>query len=235
MFSGSFKSNSFRSKKPQKHVNKARDSELERGSVSSVQSTDNSQMHREPAKLTYTKRNGEILEFVISSSSITIGRSEDNTVCIPDKAVAKHHAEVVRRGDRYFIQHLENSAHYKVLINGDKIERLLDMELFESDVVTIGPMSLLFCQGPMMAVLDISEEDEEKQVSEEEKEVESKVKAPTKKKLPRGKKTVFLFGAWTYDYRYLVHPLLLFLIMVVFGVSGYTSYIANAASILRLI
>jgi len=54
---------------------------------------------------------------------ITIGRHEDNAVCIPDSTVSGYHAVLTRDGDRYRLEDLESTNGTEV--NGERVEAVL--------------------------------------------------------------------------------------------------------------
>lgn len=71
---------------------------------------------------------------------ITIGRAENSTIVLPHISVSQQHAQIVREGERYFLQDMGSAN--GVFVNGLRIsERVM---LNEKDVITITNNKLIF-------------------------------------------------------------------------------------------
>jgi ABC transport system ATP-binding/permease protein len=81
-------------------------------------------------------------EFLLSRASVVIGRTEENDVVVNHRSISRHHAKIVREGDRYTIVDLQSAN--GVRVNNEDYERI---ELHAGDVVELGHVKLRFV-GP---------------------------------------------------------------------------------------
>jgi pSer/pThr/pTyr-binding forkhead associated (FHA) protein len=81
-------------------------------------------------------------EFSLSRASVVIGRTEENDLVINHRSISRHHAKIVREGDRYTIVDLQSAN--GVRVNNEDYERI---ELHAGDVVELGHVKLRFV-GP---------------------------------------------------------------------------------------
>jgi hypothetical protein len=77
--------------------------------------------------------------FPITKSAVRIGRKPDNDIVMKNDSVSSHHAEIIRRGDKFIIADLEASN--GVFIGGKKVDK---MPLAEGDVIELGEVRLRF-------------------------------------------------------------------------------------------
>jgi len=83
---------------------------------------------------------GKTTVVMLVRDEITIGRADDNHICLTERNVSRHHAKVVRRDDAYAIVDLE--SYNGVKVNGRRIER--DLALSPGDRVVLGDYQLRF-------------------------------------------------------------------------------------------
>jgi pSer/pThr/pTyr-binding forkhead associated (FHA) protein len=81
-------------------------------------------------------------EFSLARASVVIGRTEENDVVVNHRSISRHHAKIVREGDRYTIVDLQSAN--GVRVNGEDYERI---DLHPGDVVELGHVKLRFV-GP---------------------------------------------------------------------------------------
>ena len=81
--------------------------------------------------------NGQV--FDLNEAKITIGRTPDNKIHIPDNSVSSHHAELLLEGNDYTIKDLDSTNGSRV--NGEKIQTA---NLKRGDLVRIGNIELLY-------------------------------------------------------------------------------------------
>jgi pSer/pThr/pTyr-binding forkhead associated (FHA) protein len=81
-------------------------------------------------------------EFSLARASVVIGRTEENDLVINHRSISRHHAKIVREGDRYTIVDLQSAN--GVRVNNEDYERI---ELHAGDVVELGHVKLRFV-GP---------------------------------------------------------------------------------------
>jgi hypothetical protein len=77
--------------------------------------------------------------FRINSSEFVIGRTEDNDITIEHRSVSRHHAKVVREGDR--VRVFDQSSANGILVNGEEIEAAT---LRSGDIVELGRVRLRY-------------------------------------------------------------------------------------------
>ena len=82
------------------------------------------------------------MEFMLGRASVVIGRTDENDVQLNHRSISRHHAKVVRDGDRYTIVDLQSAN--GVRVNGEDYERI---ELNPGDIVELGHVKMRFV-GP---------------------------------------------------------------------------------------
>ena len=78
--------------------------------------------------------------FELTQDEITIGRSDERTICLKDPTVSTLHCKVTRNGDKIFIADAGSTNGTKV--NGNPLTE--EYELQNGDIVRIGAFELLF-------------------------------------------------------------------------------------------
>jgi pSer/pThr/pTyr-binding forkhead associated (FHA) protein/tetratricopeptide (TPR) repeat protein len=78
-------------------------------------------------------------EFLLDRASVVIGRTQENDVVLNHKSISRHHAKIIRDGDRYVVVDLESAN--GVRVNGAEYERV---ELQSGDVLELGHVRLRF-------------------------------------------------------------------------------------------
>jgi phosphoserine phosphatase RsbU/P len=71
---------------------------------------------------------------------VTIGRSRESDIFLPDQWLSRHHAEIVQRPDGYFVVDLQSKN--GTLLNGQPVKE--DGRLREGDIITLGEHTLTF-------------------------------------------------------------------------------------------
>ena len=95
-----------------------------------------------PARLVVLSTELAGMEFMLGRASVVIGRTDENDVQLNHRSISRHHAKVVRDGDRYTIVDLQSAN--GVRVNGDDYERI---ELNPADIVELGHVKMRFV-GP---------------------------------------------------------------------------------------
>ncbi len=72
--------------------------------------------------------------FSVSGSSFRVGRHPDNTLCVDDQGISRHHVRITAIGDRYHLEDLDSSN--GTYVNGEKIS---GHELVNGDTLQLGP------------------------------------------------------------------------------------------------
>ena len=77
--------------------------------------------------------------FELVADRYTIGRTEDNDICVPDGTISTLHAEIVKDGDGFLAKD-HNST------NGTRINgiRITEQHLCNSDILQVGGIELLY-------------------------------------------------------------------------------------------
>jgi sigma-B regulation protein RsbU (phosphoserine phosphatase) len=78
--------------------------------------------------------------FPLTSARVTIGRSRESDIFLPDQWLSRHHAEIVQRGDGYYVVDLRSKN--GTLLNGMPVRE--ERRLREGDVITLGEHTLTF-------------------------------------------------------------------------------------------
>ena len=95
-----------------------------------------------PARLVVLTTELAGMEFMLGRASVVIGRTDENDVQLNHRSISRHHAKIVRDGDRYTIVDLQSAN--GVRVNGDDYERI---ELNPGDIVELGHVKMRFV-GP---------------------------------------------------------------------------------------
>jgi Inner membrane component of T3SS, cytoplasmic domain len=87
-------------------------------------------------------------EFLLSRPSQVIGRTKDNDVILDYKSISRHHAEIIRDGERYVL--IDRESVNGVRING--LQRDL-AELRPGDMIQLGHVRLRFARASDPAIV----------------------------------------------------------------------------------
>jgi hypothetical protein len=77
--------------------------------------------------------------YPITKAATRIGRKQDNDIVMKNNSVSSHHAELIKRGDKFIIADLEASN--GVFIGGKRVDKV---PLAEGDVIELGEVRLRF-------------------------------------------------------------------------------------------
>jgi pSer/pThr/pTyr-binding forkhead associated (FHA) protein len=102
-----------------------------------------------PARLVVMTQPFTGQEFILDRASLVIGRTQENDIVLNHKSISRHHAKVIRDGDRYVVVDLESAN--GVRVNGAEYERV---ELQSGDVVELGHVRLRFATADDPAIVD---------------------------------------------------------------------------------
>jgi pSer/pThr/pTyr-binding forkhead associated (FHA) protein/tetratricopeptide (TPR) repeat protein len=102
-----------------------------------------------PARLVVMTQPLSGQEFILDRASLVIGRTQENDIVLNHKSISRHHAKVIRDGDRYVVVDLESAN--GVRVNGAEYERV---ELQSGDVVELGHMRMRFATADDPSVFD---------------------------------------------------------------------------------
>jgi pSer/pThr/pTyr-binding forkhead associated (FHA) protein len=98
------------------------------------------------ARLVYSASNGEKYEADIEREETSIGRRDDNQICLFDGLISKYHAIIRKEDDgKYYIRD-KNSAN-GIRINEKTIEPAKMILLNNNDMIEIGPFPLIFLES----------------------------------------------------------------------------------------
>src|SRR5207247_2410309 len=76
-----------------------------------------------------------------AKNRVSIGRSRESDIFLPDQWLSRHHAEIVQRADGYYVADLQSKN--GTLLNGLPVKE--ERRLREGDVITLGEHTLTFC------------------------------------------------------------------------------------------
>lgn len=98
------------------------------------------------ARLIYSCANGEKYEVDLVREEISIGRRDDNHICLFDGLISKYHAIIRKEEDgKYFIRD-KNSAN-GVRVNEKLIETAKMIMLNDNDMIEFGPFLMTFIES----------------------------------------------------------------------------------------
>ncbi len=89
--------------------------------------------------MVHTLENGDELSFPLGTEPLTIGRSEELSICIRHRSLSRYHARVDHLEGRYFISDLRSKN--GTFVNGVKVQR---QEIQPGDMLKLGDVVLRF-------------------------------------------------------------------------------------------
>jgi pSer/pThr/pTyr-binding forkhead associated (FHA) protein/tetratricopeptide (TPR) repeat protein len=95
-----------------------------------------------PARLVVTATNLAGAEFALDRPSLVIGRTPENDIVLNHKSISRHHAKIIRDGEKYIVVDLESAN--GVRVNGAEFERV---ELQSGDTLELGHVRMKFTSG----------------------------------------------------------------------------------------
>lgn len=95
-----------------------------------------------PARLVVTGRFQSGAEFILDRPSQVIGRTPENDIVLNHKSISRHHAKILRDGNRYTMLDLESAN--GVRIGGTQHDKV---ELQSGDTIELGEVRLRFLAG----------------------------------------------------------------------------------------
>jgi sigma-B regulation protein RsbU (phosphoserine phosphatase) len=84
--------------------------------------------------------------FPLLSECSVLGRQHDSAICLSGNAVSRHHAQILRRGDDYFIEDLGSSN--GTYLNGKRLVPHAPASFYDDDRLHIGPFLLTLQSEP---------------------------------------------------------------------------------------
>jgi serine phosphatase RsbU (regulator of sigma subunit) len=91
--------------------------------------------------------------FLLAKPRVTIGRSRESDIFLPDQWLSRHHAEIVQKGDGYYLADLQSKN--GTLLNGEPVRE--ERRLREGDVITLGEHFLTFLASDLAEAEDEAE------------------------------------------------------------------------------
>ena len=104
-----------------------------------------------PARLVAISTGLAGTEFSLDRPSLVIGRTPENDIVLNHKSISRHHAKIIRDGDKYIVVDLESAN--GVRVNGSEFERV---ELQTGDTVELGHVKLKFSTGSDYIDFDVA-------------------------------------------------------------------------------
>lgn len=99
-----------------------------------------------PGKLEFSFNAQKIGEYLLDKEVMTIGRKEENDICIENLAVSGHHAKLLTLFDDSFLEDLDSTN--GTFVNGQPIKK---HPLKNGDVITIGKHELRYLNDSISA------------------------------------------------------------------------------------
>jgi pSer/pThr/pTyr-binding forkhead associated (FHA) protein len=91
------------------------------------------------AKLVVISEEMKDRNFELSDDRVTVGRLQDNIICLDDGAISSHHAELSKKGEDYVVRDLNSTNGTRV--NG---QRIVETRLYHGDAVAFGHIQLQY-------------------------------------------------------------------------------------------
>jgi pSer/pThr/pTyr-binding forkhead associated (FHA) protein len=92
-----------------------------------------------PARLIVVSTNFARQEFQLEKATVVIGRTDDNDVVLNHRSISRHHAKIVREGDKFQIMDMQSAN--GVRVNGEEYGKV---ELRKGDKIDLGHVRLVF-------------------------------------------------------------------------------------------
>jgi sigma-B regulation protein RsbU (phosphoserine phosphatase) len=92
------------------------------------------------AEISIDTGDGSRERFALAKERVTIGRSRDSDIFLPDQWLSRHHAEILRKDVNFFLHDLGSKN--GTLLNGEPVSG--DRRLRHGDVITLGEHVLTF-------------------------------------------------------------------------------------------
>jgi pSer/pThr/pTyr-binding forkhead associated (FHA) protein/tetratricopeptide (TPR) repeat protein len=102
-----------------------------------VESRQSERQRTPPARLVVVTTSLGGMEFRLDRPSLVIGRTEENDIILNHPSISRHHAKIVRDGDRYTVVDLQSAN--GVRVGGETYERV---DVQPGDVVELGHVKL---------------------------------------------------------------------------------------------
>ena len=90
-----------------------------------------------------TKGASERVEYVVTDKPVDVGRAAENTICLHDSLVSRHHAKILYDGEALVIEDVGGKN--PIRVNGDEIQGRRSLD--DGDQVTIGQTEMLIDLG----------------------------------------------------------------------------------------
>jgi serine phosphatase RsbU (regulator of sigma subunit) len=91
-------------------------------------------------EITIQAADGKRRRFPLLKERVTIGRSRESDIFLPDQWLSRHHAEIRQRPDGHYL--LDLGSKNGTLLNGGRIES--ELRLRDGDIITLGEHALTF-------------------------------------------------------------------------------------------
>ncbi|MCY1030639.1 FHA domain-containing protein [Corallococcus sp. BB11-1] len=88
--------------------------------------------------LVYNPGQPDELSYPLGDAPVTLGRADDQTICIPHRSLSRQHARIERSDGRFFVTDLQSKN--GTFVNGEQIRR---KELRPGDTLTLGELVFL--------------------------------------------------------------------------------------------
>jgi pSer/pThr/pTyr-binding forkhead associated (FHA) protein len=92
------------------------------------------------AEISIDTGDGSRERFPLANERVTIGRSRDSDIFLPDQWLSRHHAEILRKDAAFYLHDLGSKN--GTLLNGEPVHG--DRRLRHGDVITLGEHVLTF-------------------------------------------------------------------------------------------
>src|SRR5262245_10529985 len=99
-------------------------------------------------EITVETASGERQRFRLAKPRITIGRSRDSDIFLPDQWLSRQHAEILEKSGAFVL--LDLGSKNGTLVNGERVND--ERRLRDGDVISLGEHQLTFTAAAAAAV-----------------------------------------------------------------------------------
>jgi len=89
-------------------------------------------------------------EFFVNEGETVIGRSREGQIVLFDKKASRQHCQIIRKGDRYFIEDLD--SRHGTVVNGHRIKKR--MQISFGDKIRVAKTTLTLSEQEFGGILD---------------------------------------------------------------------------------
>ena len=103
-------------------------------------------------RISYKEKDKTTIELLLDQPETTIGRRDNNNICLADENVSKYHAAIYFTEGKHFLKDLDSAN--RAVLNAKKVKKNKMIPLNSGDVISIGTFTLFIHDGPNALVAE---------------------------------------------------------------------------------